>query len=408
MKTTLITSVGTGMYKDGYKKTNYVFPNGREIETHIFLNALLSSHYRDFSKIILAGTVTSGWDMLVDVDNGLWEKVLEAKENGGVPDSLLKEVEKYLSKKLSLPVIIKCHTDKIDDDSSEEIFDLYSSIVPEITDENVLFDITHGFRSMPILLYQALQFAVSQNPKIRNVEIVYGEYKPEEKLSYVRELSSYWKYSQVSDALNVFDTKLDGFRLADLIQDEWERGSKAIRRFSQIVQTNFCLQIAEAARQIRNALKKYPENAPAWLSKVRGVLEKILKTLGGEDLPVSETLFNFSKFLYEHKLNVQAVICLQVAVESRICESENLAEKIGDYDWWQKNGRAALNKIKFVNYDNRKQIGVPLNNLEDFRNKVAHGGAKNKEGNFPNAMNISNIYKSGRRGAENLFTELPL
>lgn len=107
---------------------------------------------------------------------------------------------------------------------------------------------------MPVLLYQALQFSVSQNPKIRNVEIVYGEYKPEEKLSYVRDLSSYWKYSQVSDALFVFKEKLDGFRLAELIKDEWEAGSKAIRRISEIIQTNFCLQIKDVARQIRNAL----------------------------------------------------------------------------------------------------------------------------------------------------------
>lgn len=403
MKTTLISFVGTGMYKDGYRQTDYVFPDGKKIGTHIFLNALLSAKYRNFSKIILAGTVTSGWDMLVDVDDSLWEKVLEAKENGGVSATLLKEVEKYLSEKLNLPVIIKCHTDKIDDDSSEEIFDLYSSIVPEITDENILLDITHSFRSMPVLLYQALQFSVSQNPKIRNVEIVYGEYKPEEKISYVRDLSSYWKYSQVSDALNVFEQKLDGFRFANLIQDEWEAGSKAIRRISEIIQSNFCLQIAEAARQARNALKKYPENAPAWLSKVRNALEKILGTLGSEDLPLSETLLNFSKFLRARNLNVQAVICLQVAVESRICEGENLAEKIGDYDWWQQNGRKILNDIKGGDW---KEIGNPLTNLEIFRNQIAHGGGRNKEGNFPNAANIPNIYESGRRGAENLFKQV--
>lgn len=250
MKTTLISFIGTGLQSkngDGYENTNYVFPVRKNITTNIFLKALLETRYRNFSKIVLVGTVTSGWDMLVEDDEDLWLKVREAKEKNLISGEIISEVEKHVSQKTGIPVIIKYHTDVIDDDTSQNIFDLYSSIVPEINDENILFDITHSFRSMPILLYQALQFSVSQNPKIKNVEIVYGEFKTEEKLSYVRDLSSYWKYSQISDALYVFNQKLDGFRLADLILDEWEAGSKAIRRFSEVVQTNFCLQIADVA-----------------------------------------------------------------------------------------------------------------------------------------------------------------
>lgn len=400
MSYTLISLVGIGMYEDGYRQTNYIFPDGKNITTHIFLKALLEANYREISKIILVGTVTSGWDMLIDVDDDLWVTVCEAKEKREISDELIKKVELYLSEKLNIPVVIKYHTDKIDNSSTPEIFDLYSSIIPEINDENILFDITHSFRSMPVLLYQALQFSVSQNPKIKNIEIVYGEYIEKEKLSYVRDLSSYWKYSQISDALYVFNQKLDGFRLADLIQDEWEAGSKAIRRLSEIVQTDFCLQIAEVASQIRKSIRKYPENAPVWLGKVRDVLLKILNVVGNEDKKMSECLFDFSKLLYERKLNVQAVICLQVAVETRICESENSEDKIGDYDWWQGNGRKILFKIKGNNW---KYIGNPLTNLEIFRNQIAHGGGKNKDGNFPHAVNIPNIYESGKRGVENLF-----
>lgn len=153
MSYTLISSVGTGMYKEGYRKTVYCFPSGEKIETHIFLNALLKNKYRDISKIILVGTVTSGWDMLIDVDDELWVKVCEAKENDSIDQSIISEIETYLSNKLNISVVIKYHTDRIVNETSEEIFNLYSSIIPEITDENILFDITHGFRSMPILLY---------------------------------------------------------------------------------------------------------------------------------------------------------------------------------------------------------------------------------------------------------------
>lgn len=401
MAYTLISFIGTGVYEEGYHKTKYVFHDKKEFETHIFLKALLETKYKEFSKIILVGTKTSAWDMLVEENTDLWEKVLDARENKTISDDLISEIEKYLSQAVNIPVVIKYHTDVIDDNSSLEIFDLYNSIIPEITDENILFDITHAFRSMPILLYQALQFSVSQNKKIKNVELVYGEYIKKEDISYVRDLSNYWKYSQISDALTVFNEKLDGFHLAELIKKEWDAGSKAIKSFSEIVQTNFCLQVEEVFRQIKNAMEKYPENAPQWLDKIKSSLEKIYKDVKAEKQ--SRTLYNFSLLLYEHKLNIQAVICLQVAVEVCICEKFANESKIGDYGWWQDYGKSELKKIE---ENDIKELKKPLTNLEYFRNQVAHGGAKNRDGNFPNAANIPSIYESGRRGVENLFKKL--
>ncbi len=398
MAYTLISSVGTGMYKEGYRKTVYCFASGEKIETHIFLDALLKNKYRDISKIILVGTVTSGWDMLIDIEDELWLKVCEAKENNTINQSIISEIESYLSNKLDIPVVIKYHTDKIENETSEEIFNLYSSIIPEITDENILFDITHGFRSMPILLYQALQFSISQNPKIKNVELVYGEYIESKKESHVRDLSNYWRYSQISDALNVFKTKLDGYKLAELIEDEWLEGSKAIKRLSDIVQTNFSLQIIEVSKQIKNALKKYPTNAPTWLVDVKLFLEEILNCVTSDFL--YKSLKNYAEFLFERKLNVQAIITLQVAVETYIAETNNCEDMIGNYDWWQRDGRSILNEIKKNDW---KNIGNPLTNLEVFRNQIAHGGGTNRDGNFPQASNIPSIYKSGLRGIENLI-----
>lgn len=399
MAYTLISFLGTGKYGN-YQSTRYVFPGKKEFETKKFAEALLVLKYRDFSKVILVGTKTSAWEMFAEGNDDLCMNLMEARSNQSFSEDLKKELESYLSEKLQIPVVIKYHTDKIDEDTSLEIFNLYSSIVPEITDENILVDITHGFRSMPILLYQAMQFSVSQNEKIKNVELVYGEYTSDEKCSYVRNLTSYWKYSQITNAVSIFEEKLDGFALADLIEKDWESGSKAIKRFSEIVQTNFCLQIVEVSRQLKNSLKKYPENAPAYLDKVKSSVEKICKLIDSENKKLSLALYEFSKFLYEHKLNIQAVICLQVAVETAICEKFASENHIGDYDWWKDYGQNELRKIES---ENKKDLKIPLMNLEYFRNQVAHGGARNKDGNFPNAANIPSIYESGLRGFENLI-----
>lgn len=102
MKTTLISFVGTGLQSrngDGYENANYVFPDSKKIETHIFLNALLEAKYRDFEKIILVGTQTSGWDMLVEDDEDLWLKVRDAKEKKLISGEIISEIEKHVSQK---------------------------------------------------------------------------------------------------------------------------------------------------------------------------------------------------------------------------------------------------------------------------------------------------------------------
>ena len=110
-------------------------------------------------------------------------------------------------------------------------------------------------------------------------------------------------------------------------------------------------------------------------------------------------------------MNIQAVITLQVTVEAIIVEQFGSPDQYGDYEWWKTTGREKLNQYKFPkdkktkkwNSTEWKDIGNPLTNLEAFRNQIAHGGGKNRDGNYPHAANIPAIYESGKRGVENLF-----
>ena len=313
-------------------------------------------------------------------------------------------MEKYLELRFSVPVKLCISEPLIDDCTAYELFRLYNSLELEISEtSDILFDITHSFRSIPILVYQALQFTFGGTYSHRNVELVYGEFVQTEKVSYVRNLCKYWEFAQVSDALNVFKSKLDGFRLAQLIKKEWEKGSKAIKKFSEIVQTNFALQIFDVVRQIKAAILDYPTNAPSWLSKIREYLESIVAMIDENNIPRS--LYRYSEYLYEHQLNVQAVITLQVAVESSIVMKYGEESNLGDYDWLQKEGKQILYDLKGKYW---KEMGNALTNLEFFRNQVAHGGGKNKGGSYPHADNIPNIYKSGKKGIDALFKYLEI
>lgn len=428
MTYTLVSMLGTGMYKstdnyEGYVETDYYLEDGKHKQTRLFMQALLECKYKDINQIIILGTDTSSWDCLVDKDKderdetiALWSDLFdqcEQKQDGTQPAGVTREnldrLEKYLTERFSVEVYIREHTHKVDNNTAAKLFECYSGITKLCKKRNnILFDITHGFRSMPVLLYQSLQYSLSQQTN-QNVEIVYGELDLNNKeKGYVRNLSDYWKYSELTNALNIFNEKLDGFKLSELISPYWSKGSKAITALSEIVQTNFALQVTEVIKQIKNALTAYPQKAPEWLLPVKASLEKIAKL---EAPSVSATLYNYSLFLNEHKLNVQAVITLQVTVEAIIVEKFASPEQYGDYDWWKNTGREKLNQFKFPKDKDTKKwhsdewnnVGKPLSNLEAFRNQIAHGGGKNKEGNYPHAANIPAIYESGKRGVDNLF-----
>ena len=73
---TLITSIGTGMYKKegGYRIATYRFNNGKTYESKLFFDAILKTEFKPIKKIIFIGTYTSSWDVLIDdkKDSNLW------------------------------------------------------------------------------------------------------------------------------------------------------------------------------------------------------------------------------------------------------------------------------------------------------------------------------------------------
>lgn len=409
---TLITSIGTGMYKKegGYRETAYLFGNGKTYTSKLFFEAILKSGFKSIKKVIFIGTYTSSWDVLIDdkTDSDLWTKVYaEINQNGLRPDSnLIPLIKEHLKSRYSVEVEIFIHTNIIDFDTTEEVFSIYNSVIPYIKeDSNILFDITHGFRSMPILMYQALQFASSGKTKLQNVELIYGEYIENENISRVRDLSNYWHYARITDAISVFKAKLDGFALANLLEKEYSCYSKVIKKISSIVQTNFCLQIVEVLKQLKNTLAENYEKTPFWFDDIKTFLTDFYKEIY---TPKSEAriIFNFAKYLRERDLNTQAIISLQLAVETACAEkSDNPEKNKGNYDFWQSEGKKTRKEVISSDYDLKRQIL----NLESFRNQIAHGGAKgNKTNASPSSDSIAKNFDSGAKGVETFLQKAGL
>jgi CRISPR-associated DxTHG motif protein len=427
---TLISSLGTGLSKNGYDRTIYRFPsyNGREFEweTSLFMEAVIQAGNWPIKKVILIGTRTTSWDALIpnrdsDENVGFWQKILEEceKKETGISDESIRDLESRLPQWYNNIKfkILPPHTDKISFMNVEDVFSIYGEIPNELEpDTDILFDITHGFRSMPLLIFQSLQLN-SLKISGRKVKMIYGERgQQDKKISDVRDLSPYWDYYEISTAINLFDGKFEGKPLAEKIKPYWESGAKCLIRFSEIVESNFSLQIPDFLKQLNNALHDYNrEGKPQWVTDVKDRFDKICCTLTPkerENYPVARSVWEYSKLLYEKGLVTQAVIALQVAAETGIAEKFAPSE-IGNYGWFygyteyidgrlEKNtgvGHKHLSKIR--KQDNGMHSGI--GQVERLRNQIAHGGGKDKKGNYPHQANTTAIIKQGNAAMLRLF-----
>jgi CRISPR-associated Csx2 family protein len=399
MSTTLITSLGAGMYKDGYRQTTYRFPDGSMHTSALFLDAILA-HSPDITRVILVGTQTSAWDILCENDPDIWTSVKEQCESsGGLRDTSHNAILACLKKRHpDISFVLKIHVPSLDAPFAEAILDIYNSIPDAALPSGpVIFDITHGFRSMPLLIWQALQINADKFAS-RPVSLVYGEYIESEKVSRVRDLSAYWGFSEIAKAKYAFFNKLDGTPLVPHLQDLWPEGAKTISRLSGIVACNFALQLPECLRQLDNALKAFPASAPRWAASVRDFLLALHARLGKAS--PHETVLEYARFLTDQKLHTQAVIALQIAVELAIAGQNH-----GDYDWWQTQGKPALSDAK---KRLPRDTADSLSRLESLRNQIAHGGYKNafRGGGFPNAENVPSTLDRCIPAVEKLFASL--
>lgn len=191
----------------------------------MFLRAVLDSKLYDIGKIIIIGTRTSSWDILAEDlgDADFWTQLKDECSLQGISDTSLDKLQNSLTDFYNFPVLLWAHNPVIGKDTIDELFPLYINAIDQAgEDDEILLDITHGFRSMPIFMYQSLLFKFSHTS--RHIQIIYGEYVETDKISYVRDLSSYWELSQITEAKNRFFMQLDGKLLAEKLSSCLAKG----------------------------------------------------------------------------------------------------------------------------------------------------------------------------------------
>lgn len=428
---TLVALIGTGQYdkseKAGYLKTCYYFEDKKPLTYSIFSDALIEYYQNELKKVIIIGTVTSSWNALLVDPNGTdydkWVDI-EAEINSddgekGIKEETFDDLEEYLTEsyenKYNKHIEFKLLTHSADFNSDiDSIYGVYAKIHEYIAeDTKLIIDITHGFRYMPMIMYQTIQL-YGREFALDDVKILYGELNKDKSVKdesgkyipvgYARDISNVWKMAEIEKQVYAFKSTFDGIRLGETLKlYKEDKLAEWIMGFSDSVKKNYIVQIRQAIRELRTLVEDNGRNKEhRFIDDLCTFLKKELVKPFDSCKSLSEYMLIFSRILYNHELSTQAMIALRECIDTRIKE-KYFPDKIGIYikniegDLITSDKMYGETKRGYTDFSNWDRYN--LDKLREKRNMIAHAGnvdlyknKKTEEKNIP-MTNAKTAYK---------------
>ncbi|BDG17588.1 TIGR02221 family CRISPR-associated protein [Thermus brockianus] len=280
--------------------------------------------------------------------------------------------------------------------TAEELWEIFRAIVEAVPPgASLVMDISHGFRSQPVLALAVLHFlGVAKDVRVERV--VYGALR-EDGLGEFLDLTPFLELLAWTQAVS--DLKRYGFGkpLAELLNSlhraTWQAEGKGARKLAPLGNTLESLstslellrlqEASEHARhllsgleEVREDLERFPSSRPlkAFLESLReryqGIATEDLFTRGG-----LEAQANMVELLLSTGSLAQALALMREMMVTWVCLQQNLdpleERQVGEafLGSWQKRAQRGST-------DQKAHLGTLWNDLTNARNDVAHASMR--------------------------------
>ncbi|OQB09885.1 MAG: CRISPR-associated (Cas) DxTHG family protein [Parcubacteria group bacterium ADurb.Bin216] len=385
MSKVIISFLGTGLLGENrsYRKAQYMFDGDSSIyESSFMVEAIRQKESAD--KIIIIGTKQSMWEELYRVygegDDDKYVNLGAKIECGEVSQSILDDLFSGTHVKCLLIDSGVNHDEIIA--NLEKVFKYIPQVITD--GDEIILDITHSFRSIPVLMYSVLDF-IKVSMKV-DVRIYYGmlEYAASNNgIAPAVDLSSYYRLLDWSKAVDKFIKYGDGDGIAEMVKDQIPQLAS---KFNRVTDSFRVMQLTG----VQGDLKKIDElvRANESILELKIFQQKIfefvdrfkdVKTLSFFQLEVA-------KWYFENKFYALSYLVLVEAIISRC--GELLKKNLDDYESREevKAGLSGtkMNPMDQVIYDKFKKAYI---RIRDERNVIAHAAS------FHNADHAQGVIK---------------
>lgn len=397
MSIVIVTTLGRVQEKGkSYRSLNYAFENGFSFESNFFMQALYE-YYKaastKISKILILGTTSSMWDALQDLtflDN---EELFDCLDKERAKEEFTANTLSLLSQELSkaLEIEVDCVFIPAGADQQEqtEVVKIISENIP--AKAKVSFDLTHGFRIMPLLQLLSI-FYLKQIKDVKIIDIFYGaadmrdgNTAPVIKLDFIFAMLDWLTTLPLIEQSGRFG------KLAPLFQEKPVLAD-LLKKYGLFLRTNQTINAKEVADKLADALEQSFTDNMAEL--YRPLLQSKLNWRKANDLAEWQILS--AKAALRSGDFLRAVILLR---EARIT--------------------LALDEKDQMNYEKREAKNRELNNNTDFneefltelRNSLAHANATSKKTKLARKVqellnNETLLTEKIEKIADNLYNQL--
>jgi len=306
VRNVFISFLGTG----NYAECEYVF-NDKSVKTKFIQEAVMELFCKDFTEedkvfFFLVGDARSkNWE------NGLEDKI---KALGFLPEIIAMDI----------PI----------GKSEDEIWEIFNCIYEVLNDnDSVILDITHGFRSLPMLAFVILNYArYMKNVSVK--DIYYGAFEAKDPVTGkapIFQLTQFYNLMQWASAADTFVN----YGISDKLQDEVTKtarffiGTKdaaaAISRVTESISTLRGSDIVEG-KIFASCIKKIDDlNANGKIQTAfKPIISKVKEKIGVFKENNSVNFIYAVKWYIDHKMVPQALTMMQEGLLTCVMENKNI------------------------------------------------------------------------------------
>ncbi len=226
----LITSLGTG----SYKTTKYVW-NGRGEETSYFPQALVK-WLRPDSVLVLLTEEAARCNNWKDFEKWLVEEQVEY-ESKTIPEGR----------------------------TEQQVWQIFEQVVDNVGEgEEVVIDITHAFRSLPLIFFVVTAF-LRVHKKVQVRHVLYGCYIPDQTESPVVDLRLMLDLLDWMEGTrqirSTWDARMIGQKLGKLSDSSLRKSGEHLLQLTNCIHLGRLREVMSKAQELRDHLRSASDNA---------------------------------------------------------------------------------------------------------------------------------------------------
>lgn len=359
----LISFLGTGSININNKEAREYRKATYEIEGKLYKEAFvtkaLDKHY-NADKVLYIGTLRSMWEEVyksyfgeegVHGDNYL--TLADSIERFGLKSKVDQEQDEilnaFLHQKKIQPILIQYGLNK--NELNYNIRQILKCEQYINSGDDVYIDITHSFRSLPLVLMNVLNYLKDVSKKDFIIKgISYGMLdiaRENNNIAPIVQLDVISELHENIKAAHEFNNYGNAYLFSNLLKENCKSMSKILNEFSISKSLNHVYDLKNKIQQFNSFKNEYSQLSPIQEMTIPPVIEDFVNRFNQKDRD-SKFQWNLADWMYDNKQFGYAAIVLIEAIVTKVCEMMSFDPKDKEKRDYAKNVIVLSGKSKSI------------------------------------------------------------